>query len=118
MGTISSSATLGSTIDLNVIDHQVLKVLGVGVGLEVVHQSQHGSDRFLGPPTEGLAELSSLTGPADAAEVFGVGNAASMGENILEVLFGLSESQTLDCLGGLVGILIMDAEVSARGLDS
>ena len=36
-----------------------------------------------------------------------------MGENILEVLFGLGKGESLDSLGSLVGVFIMDSEVFA-----
>jgi hypothetical protein len=39
-----------------------------------------------------------------------------VGEDILEVLLGLGEGESLDCLGGLVGILVMDPEVPACAL--
>jgi hypothetical protein len=39
-----------------------------------------------------------------------------MCEHVLEVLFCLGDGKSLDGLGSLIGILIMDAEVSARRL--
>lgn len=110
---VSSSATFGCTINLNVINHQVLQILGVAIGFKVVHKSQDRSDGLLGPSTESLTELSSLTGSTDSAEVFGEGNTTSMSENILEVLFSFGDGETLDGFGSLIGILIMDAEISA-----
>lgn len=44
MSSIGSSASLGSSVDLHVIDGQVLEILGVGVGLKVVDESKHNSD--------------------------------------------------------------------------
>ena len=44
VSSVSSSATLGSSVNLHVIDHQVLQVLGVSVGLEVVNESEDTSD--------------------------------------------------------------------------
>ena len=110
---VGSSASLGSSVYLNVIDGEVLQVLGVGVGLEVVDEAEHDLHRFLGPSSEGLSELSSLTGSTDPAEVGGVGDAATMGEDVLEVLLGLGDGEAFHSLGSLIGILIMDAEVSA-----
>jgi hypothetical protein len=89
---VGTTTSLCGSIDLNVIDGEVLKVFSICVGFEVVDQSEHGLHGLFGPSTEGLAELSSLTGSADAAEVGGVGNAASVGEDILEILFGLGDS--------------------------
>jgi hypothetical protein len=38
-----------------------------------------------------------------------------MGEDVLEVLFGLGNGESLDGLGSLVGVLIVDSKVSAGG---
>jgi len=37
-------------------------------------------------------------------------------EYVLEVLFGLDDSESLDGLGGLVGIFIVDAEIFSGSL--
>jgi hypothetical protein len=113
VGSVGTTASLGSSIDCDVINGEVLKVFGVGIGFEVVDQSKDGLHGLLGPSTEGLAELSSLSGSTDTSEVGGVGDAASVSEDILEVLLGLGDGQTLDCLGGLVGILVMNSEISS-----
>lgn len=115
VGSVGTTASLCSSINGDVIDGEVLKVFGVGVGFEVVDQSEDGLDGLFGPSTEGLAELSSLSGSTDTAEVGGVGDAASVSEDILEVLLGLGDAQALDCFGGLVGILVMNSEVSSGG---
>jgi hypothetical protein len=57
-----------------------------------------------------------LSGSADASVVLGVGNASSVGKDVLEVLLSFSDGEALDGLGSLVGVLIMDSEVSAGGL--
>ena len=46
-----SSVGLGGLLDDNVLDDQVLNsdVLGLGVGLGVLEQSEDESDRLLGP---------------------------------------------------------------------
>jgi hypothetical protein len=36
-----------------------------------------------------------------------------VGEDILEILFGLGDSQSLDGFGSLVGILVMNSEISS-----
>ena len=113
MCSISSSSTFSSSISLNMFNSKVLKVFSICVGFEVVDQSEHGLHGLFGPSSEGLAELSSLTGSADASEVGGVGDAASVGEDILEILFGLGDSQSLDGFGSLVGILVMNSEISS-----
>lgn len=44
VGSVGSSAALSGSIHLNVIDHEVLHIFGVGVGLQVVNKSEDGSD--------------------------------------------------------------------------
>ena len=114
MSPVSSSASLGGSVHLHVVDGEVLEVLGIGIGLEIVDEAEHCLHGLLGPSSEGLSELSSLSSPADSSEVGGVGDAAAMREHVLEVLLSLGDGKSLDGLGGLIGILIMDAEVPAR----
>ncbi len=110
---VGTTASLGSSIDGNVINGEVLKVFRVGIGFEVVDQSEDGLHGLLRPSTKGLAELSSLSGSTNTSEVGGVGDAASVSEDILEILLGLGDGQALDSLGGLVGILVMNSEISS-----
>jgi hypothetical protein len=53
VGSVSSSPGLRCLVDNNVFDDQLLdgEVLGVGVGLGVLEQSKHESDRLDGPST-------------------------------------------------------------------
>ena len=44
VGSVGSSASLGGSVDLHVIDGQVLEVLCVSVGLEVVDESKNDLD--------------------------------------------------------------------------
>jgi len=39
---------------------------------------------------------------------------SSMSENILEILLGLGDGETFDSFGSLVGVFIMNSEVSGR----
>ena len=57
-----------------------------------------------------------MSGPSDTSEVLGVGDASSVSKDILKILFGLGEGESLDSLGGLVGVFIMDSEVFAGSL--
>lgn len=112
MGPVGTTTSLGSSIDLHVINSQIFKVLGVGVGLEVVDQSKHNSNRLLGPSSEGLSELSSLASPTDTSVVSGVRNTSPVSEDILQILLGLGKSEPLYSLGSLIGILVMNSEIS------
>lgn len=44
MGSVCSSASLGSSIDLNVVNDEVLHIFGVGVRLDVVDETEDDSD--------------------------------------------------------------------------
>ena len=57
MGSVCSSASLGGSIHLNVINDEVFHILGVGVGIDVVNETQHDSDGFLWPSSQGFSEL-------------------------------------------------------------
>ena len=53
-----------------------------------------------------------MSGSSDASVVLGVRNASSVGKDVLEILFSFGDSEALDGFSGLVGVLIMDAEIS------
>lgn len=44
MGSVCSSASLGGSIDLNVVNDEVFHILGVGVGFDVVNETEDDSD--------------------------------------------------------------------------
>lgn len=76
MGSISSSSSLGCSVDLDVIDRQIFKIFGICVSLDIVDQPQDNSDRFFRPSSQSFAELSSLASSADTSEVGGVRDAS------------------------------------------
>lgn len=112
MGSVCTTTSLGSSIDLNVINGQIFKVLGVGVGFKIVDQSKHNSNRFLRPSSERLSELSSLASSTDTSVVSRVRNTSSVSKNILQILLGLGKCESLYSLGSLIGILVMNSEIS------
>ena len=48
--------------------------------------------------------------------MLGVWDTSSVGEDILKVLLSLGNGESLDGLGSLVGVFIMDSEVFAGSL--
>ena len=44
VGSVCSSASLGGSVDLDVVDDEVLHIFSVGVGFDVVDESQDNSD--------------------------------------------------------------------------
>ena len=111
MSSVCSSSSLGSSVDLDVLDGEVFEVLGVGVGLQVVDQTENNSDGLFRPSTKSLAEFLSLTGSSDTTEVFQIWDTSSVGQNVLEVLLGFGNGETLDGICGLVCVFIMDSEI-------
>lgn len=53
MGTVSPPPGLGGLLNDNVLDDQLLdvEVLGIGVGLGVLEETENELDRLLGPST-------------------------------------------------------------------
>lgn len=113
MSTVSSPASLGGSVDLHVVDRHVLQVLAVGVGLQVLQQSEHDVDGLDWPSTESPAEFLGLAGSADTAVVSGEGDTPSLGEHVLEICFGLGERESLDGAGGLICVLIVDSQIAS-----
>ena len=56
-----------------------------------------------------------MSGSADASEVLGEGNASSVSKDILEILLSFGKAESLDGLGSLVSVFIMDSQVFSRG---
>ena len=44
VGSVCSSASLGSSINLDVVNDEVFHIFGVSIGLDVVNEAQHDSD--------------------------------------------------------------------------
>lgn len=113
VSSVCSSSSLGSSVDLHVIYCQVLQVLGVGIGLKVLEQSQDNLDGLLWPSTQTPSEFLSLTCSADASVVSGEWDASSLGEDILQICLSLVDTHALNCSGSLISVLIVDSEISA-----
>lgn len=87
VGTVSATTGLGGLLDDNVLDEQVLrgKVLGVGVGLGVLEETENELDRLDGPATLGGLEGLGLSGAAHGTVEAAEGNALLLLLNIAEV---------------------------------
>lgn len=118
VGSVGSSAAALGAVDLDVLDDQLigLELLGVGVGFEVLDQTEQDLDRLFGPATLGDAEFGGLTGAGDVLVEADDGDAALVGEDVLEVALGDGEGLALEHLGGLVGVLEVNAQFGAAGL--
>ena len=112
VGSVCSSSSFCSSINLDVINCEVFKVFGVGIWLEVINKSQNDFDWFLGPSSESFSELSGLSGSSDSSVVFSIGDTSSVSEDVLEILFGFGDGETFDGFGSLIGVFIMNSEIS------
>jgi len=78
VGSVCSSTSLGSSINLDMIYGKVFEVFGIGVWFEVINKSQNDFDWFLGPSSQSFSELSGLSGSTDSSVVFSIGDASSV----------------------------------------
>jgi hypothetical protein len=115
MGSVGSSSALCSSVDGDVVDGEVFKVFSIGVGFQIVDQSEDNSDRLFRPSTESFSEFSSLSSSSDPTKVFEVGYTSSVSKNILEVLFSLGDGESLNGVGSLIGVFIVNSEVLGGG---
>ena len=113
MSSVSSSSAFCGSINLDVIDGKIFKVFSVGIGFEVIYESQNNLDWFLWPSSESFSELSRLSGSSDSSVVFSVRNTSSVSEDVLEILFGFGNGKTFNGFGSLISVFIMDSEISS-----
>jgi hypothetical protein len=97
------------------VDGEIFKVFSIGVRFQIVDQSEDNSDRLFRPSTESLTEFSSLPSSSNTTEVLEVGYTSSVSKNILEVLFSFGDGESLNGVGSLIGIFIVNSEVLGGG---
>ena len=115
MSSVSSSSSLGGSVNLNVFDGQVLEVFSVGIWLQIVDQTEDDSDRFFGPSTESFTEFLGLPSSSYTTEVVQIGYTPSVGQDVFEILFGFGDRQTFNGISGLVCVFIMDSKILSWG---
>ena len=113
MSSVSSSSAFSGSINLNMIDGKIFKVFSIGVGFEVVNESQDNLHWFLWPSSESFSELSGLSGSSDSSVVFSVRNTSSVSEDVFEILFSFGDSKAFDGFSSLISVFIMDSEISS-----
>jgi len=120
VSSVSSPSALLGSVNLDVGDSQItsVKSLNVGIGLEVLQETDDDLNGLLGPSALSESEFLSLAGTSDVASVASEGDAALVSEDVLEVGLGELDGHSLDGLGGLISILVMDSEVGGGGLGS
>ena len=115
VGSVCSSSSLGGSVGLHVLNGQVLKVLGIGIGFQVLDQAQHNLDWLFGPSSGGLAELAGLSGSTDSTVIFGVRNTSLLGKNIVQVSLGIGNGESSDGLCGFVSVLVVHSHILSWG---
>ena len=119
VGTVSSSASTLGSVNLDVLDDELvsLKLLGDGVGFEVLEKALDNLDRFFGPSSLSDSELAGLAGSGDMAVESLDGDATLVSEDVLEVTLSFLDRFSLQNHGGLISVFEMDTEIIASGLD-
>lgn len=119
VGTVSSSSQLGSLVGLDVVDNQGLNIesLHFGVGLGVLQEVQQEATRLLGPSSLGGSISLGLSVSSDTVDKSSEGDGVLVGNDVLQVGLGASQGESLDGLAGLAGVLEVNTQVRATGLN-
>ena len=116
---VGSSALLGGTVHLDVVNVQGLgvKALNLGVRLGVLEEVNNELARLLGPTSLGGAVVLALSLTADTAEVHAEGDDVLVGDNVVHVALSSAEHQALDGVGSLNGVLEGKKEINKTRTD-
>ena len=113
MSSVGSPSALDSALHGEVADvgsfH--IEALGLGVGLQVLEELEHVSDRLLGETTLGHTVELGLGGSANVASESSVRNAIFVFEHILEVLDGSLQLEASDGSCCFISVLEVGSEV-------
>ena len=114
MGTVGSSAAGDGALDNDVVDHALLRVesLGLGVGSQVDEELTDGLGRLLGPATGGSLVDLDLSVSSNTASELSERNNLFVGKDSLHVLNGSWDSHTLDESCCFVRVLEVSSEIS------
>eukprot|EP00356_Strombidium_inclinatum_P015323 CAMPEP_0170487566 /NCGR_PEP_ID=MMETSP0208-20121228/6349_1 /TAXON_ID=197538 /ORGANISM="Strombidium inclinatum, Strain S3" /LENGTH=125 /DNA_ID=CAMNT_0010761891 /DNA_START=340 /DNA_END=718 /DNA_ORIENTATION=- len=114
MGSVGSSSAGDSSLGAHVSDLALFDVeaLGLSVGLEVLEQEGHVLDRFHRPSSGGgVLEMLEHGVSADSTSEPSEGDDGLVLENVVHVLDGGREEESLAGSGGFVRVLEMSSEV-------
>merc|ERR1719370_2310119 len=118
MGSVCPPPHLGSTIDLNVLNDQVVGVqsLVLGVALSVLEELQKELSGLQRPSSLGGSMNLGLGVAANSSHEPPEGDDLLMGDHVLQILGGAVEGHGLDGLGCLASVLEVNPQVGALGL--
>ena len=117
MGSVSTSSSRDSSLADGMVDDASLNIksLALSVGSEVNKERSNGLDGLLGPSSKLVLEDLALSVSSNTTSVNSEGNDGLMGEASIHVGDGLVKSKTLACSGNVVGVLVMDSQVTNLG---
>jgi len=115
VGTVSSSATLLSTLDGNVRNDALVDIetFGFTVSLKVVEEESDSLDRLFRPSTSVGTNLFALG--VSLAEVLCEADNSFVLKDLFEVVEGLLNFHATDGVGGVESVLVVDALVLNLG---
>jgi len=119
VSSVSSAAKARSTVDLDVVDEESLRVkaLSISVGFSVLKEIQDKADGFLRIATlNGFVKLG-FGAAADTTSVDAEGDDILLNEDIVQVDLGTFEGHSLDGAGSLGSVLVMNTKVRSGGLN-
>lgn len=119
MSSVSSSSALGGSVDLDVVQHQLVDidaVLDLGVGNEVGQQVQDNLHGLLWPSTLGDSEFLGLGGSTSGSSVSGVWDASLVLKHLVEVLLSDNHVHSSEGSAHIVGVLEVGSDVVSTGL--
>ena len=111
VSSVGSSSAFCGLVNTDMLQSEILEILGDSIGFEILDESEHHFDRFFGPSSQSLAELFGLASSPDSSEVFFVGDTSLVGKHVIQILFGLCQGHSFHSIGGFVGVLIMNSEL-------
>lgn len=114
MSTVGSSAATDGALDNDVVDHALLRVesVGLGVGSQVDEEFTDGLGRLLGPATGGSLVNLDLSVSSNATCELSERNNLFVGKDSVHVLDGSWDLHTLDEPCGFVRVLEVSSEIS------
>jgi len=117
VGSVSASSSRDGSLADGVVDDASLNIesLALSIGFEVNKERSDGLDGLLGPSSELVLEDLALSVSADTTSVNSEGDDGLMGEASIHVGDGLVKSKVLACSGNVVGVLVMDSQVTDLG---
>jgi hypothetical protein len=114
VSSVGSSSSLDGSLHGKVRDEASINVqaLSLGVSLEILEELAHVSNWFFGESALGDTVVLSLGGSANVTSESSVRNAVSVLEDILKILNGSLQVESLNSSSGFIGVLEVSSKIS------